>query len=102
MFAGLVFCGLHIAAWNFTFPTLAELTLWRIFACLALSAVVLAAVFIPFTVNIAAGEIGTAWCMIIFYAVARTYLLGAIFASLRWQPVAVYDNVNWTALLPHI
>lgn len=36
------------------------------------------------------------------YVVARAYLIVAIFASLRSQPVSVYDDLCWTVLLPHI
>ncbi|KAL4863464.1 hypothetical protein BDV12DRAFT_202069 [Aspergillus spectabilis] len=39
--AGLIFCGIHVAAWNFTFPTHAEKIAWRVLTLTALAMVFL-------------------------------------------------------------
>ncbi|KAL3433267.1 hypothetical protein BDV09DRAFT_186861 [Aspergillus tetrazonus] len=36
-FAALLFCGIHVAAWNFSFPTDAEAIAWRVFSLVALA-----------------------------------------------------------------
>lgn len=39
---------------------------------------------------------------VIFYALARTYLVVEVFVGLRQLPVSAYDTVNWSTFIPRL
>lgn len=108
----IVYGGIHLAAWNFSFPTAAEKWIWRSAAiALVVGPVVysldgllakverykgcgcLHAIRSPlFLLNI---------IPIMTYATARLYVLVESFISLRSPPAGTYQTVEWTKYIPH-
>ena len=107
----MIWGGVHLAARNFHFPSTAESTLWEV-------ASIGIIVFIPFC--------GIAWflflkledlfpmndvslpllvvavvLLLMFYALARTYIVVEAFISLREAPLGVYVTLNWLQSIPH-
>ncbi|KAL2831449.1 hypothetical protein BDW59DRAFT_140181 [Aspergillus cavernicola] len=124
--SGFIFCGIHVAAWNYAFPTNAEKIAWRVFALTSLAMVVLVYVIaqVPLTTRWLANRgvsppicmKGLAdpngkftwteiyvpiWCILI-YAFARFGLVALTLSSLRALPRDAYIAVDWLASIPHI
>ena len=122
----LVYFGIHLAGWNFTFPTSTERTLWRV-ASLQLLGVLLfylaiITIFTYYYNNIARAMFGKSvtsmlgiahicprWLIIvayypviIAYGTARTYILVEAFVSLRALPLGAYTSVDWADFIPHV
>ena len=107
------YAGLHITAWNISFPTEIERVLWR-----AVSLILLSSIIVWWCLDIAQslydkvqgtkGDAVPLWRLItgvviaIVYGLARAYLLVEAFVALRALPPSAYQSVNWTAVLPHI
>ena len=111
---GICFGAIHCIAWGFSFPTHAELLIWRI------SSVAITAV--PFYITLALfltkwladtdfddasdniGFIATFSFIpaLILYIVARVFTLALAFTSLRELPHGAFDTVHWTTLIPHV
>ncbi|KAI9811448.1 MAG: hypothetical protein M1827_005431 [Pycnora praestabilis] len=102
----LVFGGIHVAAWNFSFPTVAEQMLWRVSSILTLTLpllLVLEVIFVTVSkrlnfflikyINLPS---------LALYILVRLYLLVECFVSLRSVPARVYQDVNWSLYIPHI
>ena len=101
---GLVFGGIHCAAWNFQFPTEVEKWLWRA------SSLVL--IYVPLF-----GIWGYWWrkgrpdrakshafwlsFFNVFYAIVRTYLMVEYFIAFRAMQAGTYDTINWLLYLPN-
>jgi hypothetical protein len=118
---GLLFCALHLLAWNYDFSTPREVFLWRIFAAAGsgasgLSLLCLVPYFGSRHIKIGllgwhdTGEQNERYEHVLFlimflsgllYLAARFYLLFAIFYSLRSMPPRVYDTPNWVVYIPH-
>jgi hypothetical protein len=107
MGGGAAFSALHIAAWNWNFPTTIERSLWRISSLGATVACILVGSLLPFMGT------GSKWwqrMMVIFfimplwglYMIARGILLIQGFISLRSMPIEVYQDVTWTSYIPHV
>jgi hypothetical protein len=127
---GLVFTlsyfGLHLVAWNFTFPTSVESTLWR-----SASLILIGLLVFYFICNgilvMYAGRVGKVlfgketesifelynvapvWVryvvntpVLFLYAIARGYILLEGFIGLRALPLSVYKSVSWSGFIPHI
>jgi hypothetical protein len=107
--------GLHIAAWNFSFPSKNEQILWRVSALLIAGAFFLVILFVLFAwavslddwpedyydgvrflIGIAGGGLLAAYCL------ARLFIVLEAFISLRRLPLSAYDTPRWTTLLPHL
>jgi hypothetical protein len=119
--AGLLFCALHVLAWNYDFPTSKEVYHWRIFATAGTGASgLLLFCSVPYFGSRhiefkwlgwhATGELNRGWESILFpimllsgllYLAARLYLLFAIFYCLRSMPSRTYETVNWVVYIPH-
>ena len=111
---GVCFGAIHCIAWHFSFPTHAELSIWRI------STVVMTVVpfYIPLTLLLAkwledmdfdkaGGIIGSITFLSVFpagilYILARVFTLALAFTSLRDLPHGAFDTVHWTTFIPHI
>ena len=119
--------GIHLAAWNYIFPTKIESQLWRVAGLL--SAIVwLALVLIQVVITLVtkltgphklryqqhglvmvrglfclnlAGSI-VAGLLIYFSWIGRIYLIVEAFISLRHMPYGVYVMPSWLELLPHL
>ncbi|KAF8657423.1 hypothetical protein AX16_002220 [Volvariella volvacea WC 439] len=108
---GTLFGGIHLIGWNFQFPTLTELWLWRV------SSLILTVV--PLNLALTAGLfiiqdhlILRSICELFrylsfflcppLYFTARIILLFLSFFTLRALPDLAYQNVRWTSFIPHI
>jgi len=95
------FTGIHLAAWNYPFPSVAEVWMWR-------AAVLLLFVAGAVTVRIIELESHRAVLITISRVSLLVYLLCRImtvvlaFAALRHSPAEVYQRPNWTAYWGHI
>jgi hypothetical protein len=106
---GMLFSALHIAAWNWEFPSSTARELWRIFAIAAtgtgpvtiLVGLVIVALEGP---DLGIPEIFTV-CIVYFllfvYIASRIGLVVLIFYCFSSMPAGVYETVNWVQFLPH-
>ncbi|KAI2621195.1 squalene epoxidase-domain-containing protein [Hypoxylon sp. NC1633] len=121
----IVHAGVHIIGWNFDFPTYTELLLWRA-STIVLLAVMAVGGAVPvlstrewfdFTFNLLWIWVRDArrqtWVRrhlfnsvvdvaYIVYILARLIIFVEIFISFRSLPASAYDDVSWTAFLPHV
>ncbi|KAF8648136.1 hypothetical protein AX16_006386 [Volvariella volvacea WC 439] len=111
---GVIFGGIHLIGWNFSFLTITELWLWRA------SSLVLTIIpaFIPISwISIAdpshnwhveRGVVDKLFGFLVtrigtpLYVVARLIILFLAFFSLRDLPDSAYKNVKWSNFIPHI
>ena len=118
--------GIHLAGWNFTFPTRAEQILWRVSSLTLLGLLIFYLFAIAFgTVmasrlarwlfnnNDATTILGVAnllprWVaimvhspVVVIYALARSYIIVEGFSALRALPMSAYASVNWSNFVPH-
>ena len=104
---GVCFGAIHCISWGFSFPTHAELLIWRV-SCVAITAV---------PIYISLGLLLGAWLadMIgdtvlyfipisggVLYILARAVTLILAFTSLRDLPPGAYETVHWTTFIPHV
>ena len=104
---GVCFGAIHCIAWGFSFPTHAELLIWRV-SCVAIA---VAPIYIPlmigFAANIRGDIIGVIFSISIFpafilYILGRVFTLALAFTSLRDLPPGAFDTVHWTTFIPHV
>ena len=108
VFIDIAYGGIHLIAWSFHFPTIAERTLWRA-SSIVLVAVPLYFVFVLLVVGayderpwvIPLAKV-TASFGLVTYVVARLLLLSLAFSSLRKLGPKAYLEVDWTRYLPHL
>ena len=111
---GVCFGAIHCIAWSFSFPTRAELLMWRV------SSVTITAVpaytflmtsltfwLVNMDFDTAADIIGGIATLSIFpagmlYIVAWAVTLVLAFTSLRDLPPGAYNTVLWTTFIPHV
>lgn len=108
LFVALMYSGIHLAAWNFPFPTSAETKAWRICSVASISA---AASLIPFYLYSAyvpkkssvLSVLGLLDYVLSYlcYIIARIALMVLMLMSLRSLPTSCYDTVDWLSALPH-
>ena len=104
---GICFGAIHCIAWSFSFPTDAELLMWRI-SCVAITAVPVYFLLVFFlgaglNIDIASGIVAiTTLPILILYIIARAVTLVLAFISLRGLPLGAYETVHWTTFIPHI
>ena len=127
----LLYCGSHLSAWNFHFPTVVEMWMWRGACFILLCAPFL---FLHFKILLVNAELKNregndkSWrersamdktriilkygflflhwllaCLILekFFVFFRLYLLVESLASLRSPANGTYTTVQWTEYLPH-
>ena len=114
----LVYISIHLAAWDFPFPTPIEHLLWRIcaisvrvnswvyiFCCWPAplfiskehpSALELLKLFPRWLIR------SFMWSMIITYFPSRAFIIVEGFVSLRSQPAKIYASINWWSFVPHL
>jgi hypothetical protein len=100
-----VFGAVHIAAWNFVFPTPVESLLWKIAAILCTT---VGLVFVGFTslLGLAIDLLGDK-CLVLFcltpvsYVVCRLFLVVEIFRCLCFLPPSAY-TATWATNVPHV
>ncbi|OAK96041.1 hypothetical protein IQ06DRAFT_352285 [Phaeosphaeriaceae sp. SRC1lsM3a] len=103
---GIVTCvafgALHIAAWNFYFPSPTERLLWRISSVFC---TVLLSCIMPFArLNEASHSRfdGVMFVLFAVYILLRTYMFAEMFASLRAVPENVYQTPEWSQYFPFL
>ena len=108
---GVCFGAIHCISWGFSFPTHAELLMWRIL-CVAITAV---PIYITlgyfcaarlekmnldkFVMPVALISILPA---VVLYILARAITLVLAFTSLRGLPPGAYETIHWTTFIPHV
>ena len=109
--AGVCFGAIHCISWGFSFPTHAELLMWRV-SCVAITAVPIY-IFLGFCLGGLLGDMGlekfgdTVFDFFplsggLLYILARAVTLVLAFTSLRDLPHGAYETVHWTTLIPHV
>ena len=90
---GSVFNGIHIGAWDYSFPTRTESLLWRIATVAACVTVALMwiATFVPGKWSAVALSVFAA----IFYCLCRMHIMAEVFCSFRSAPAALYKTPRW-------
>jgi len=106
----MLFSALHVAAWNWEFPSSTVKELWRIFAIAAagtgLVTILMAIVVFTFDINMV-GLVGKVilvfflFSLPFVYVVSRMGLVVLIFYCFSSMPAGVYETVNWVQFLPH-
>ena len=102
---GMAFAALHLAAWNWEFPSIVESWLWRCAALAATAACIPVAVLLPL-LGVGAKPwqryvvLGFIYPLCGLYLLSRTILMVQVFVCFRSMPKGVYNNVEWTFFLP--
>ncbi|KAF5356516.1 hypothetical protein D9757_013527 [Collybiopsis confluens] len=111
MFIGTLFGSVHCAAWEFTFPSKLEQTLWRIMSlCITVIPMIIAiAIVIRTATTLLLWKsnrqfilFGIKRLMFPLYILARLIVLVMAFVLLRDLPDAAFEVVQWTTFIPHI
>ncbi|KAK3340634.1 LOW QUALITY PROTEIN: hypothetical protein B0H65DRAFT_510733 [Neurospora tetraspora] len=95
----VLFSGIHIAAWNCSFPSVAEAWVWR-GGSLALTVLGVCPSFIGVD-----GYTVMHWLSIIslvLYPLVRLTMLVVALMSFRKAPARLYESPSWTQYWPHI
>lgn len=123
----LAYFGIHLAGWNFHFPTHIELILWRI------SSLTLLGLLIFYLLTVTLGTFCAEYFSRVFfknneektilgvasllprsvaflmhfpvvaaYCVARGYIIVEGFVNLRALPGTAFESVNWPNFVPHL
>jgi hypothetical protein len=108
MFVGAVFGAIHCAAWNASFPSTAEMILWRTSAVLV--AVYPASLLIPHQLGeiLCPGHVHEHVPLVVqvvgisSYVAARLVLLVLAFSTLRAPAPEWFTAVDWTLHIPHL
>ena len=107
---GICFGAIHCIAWDFSFPTHAELLMWRV-SSVAITAVpvymplvaLLAIRLADMDFTIATRFIGISFLLAgLLYVIARVFTLVLALTSLRDLPPGAFDAVHWTTFIPHV
>lgn len=126
-FFALTYYGIHLAAWQFTFPTPVERILWRTTSLTLLGLLVLylfatafgtvmagwlaRSFFNNYEANtiLAVASLLPPWAaflvhspVILTYILARSYIIIEGFVSLRALPKSAFESVNWSNFVPHL
>ncbi|KAK1752040.1 hypothetical protein QBC47DRAFT_389503 [Echria macrotheca] len=110
---GMVFSAIHVAAWNWEFPSRLIQILWRTSTMAAFGASFLPFICMPIvyignrvdygllddTLNFSFVVLGSGLAGI--YVIARLLILFLTFYCFTAMPSSVYEKVGWTGYLPH-
>jgi hypothetical protein len=98
-----VFCAIHIAAWDYDFPTILESWLWRSFsiALFAISVLIYTLYLYRHSIN------GRFWgtlraFLAALYEPVRVYLIAESFLAFRSADPAIYTKVGWSSYWGHV
>ena len=117
----LVYGGIHLATWNFAFPSKTEHLLWKI-ACIDIMATVPTIVLCIrglFYLRYYLASLSRSFrrsnpdlhkylvCIVldalsVSYALSRIYIVVESFISLRRVPIGVYAALPWVQAIPHV
>lgn len=104
--SGLMFCAVHVAAWNFDFATQEEVMAWRICSVTTVGIAgvltVLGYAEIHFK-GITGGILVTMMVLLgLLYCLSRIALVALCLMALRSLPEGSFTQVNWLQILPHV
>ena len=97
-----MFGAVKVAVWNFAFPTVVEIWLWRASALFCISVPIL--LFIPLMIDRVRGDLAARvsyWfrlVVVMLYACVRLYMIVELFLSLRMIPGSACRSVQWSSL----
>jgi len=94
-----IFGGIHVGAWNFTFPTNIELISWRV-ASLHSTIFGLITFLLRVSADFTSCADGTFFILAFSYVIARLFILVETFRTLFYLPPLAYVS-TWTANIPH-
>ena len=105
---GVCFGAIHCIAWHFSFPTYAELLMWRI-SSVAIT-VVPVYILLMFYFGLLLVDSSLSGTVLVFgplsggilYILARAVTLILAFTSLGDLPPGAYETVHWTTFIPHV
>lgn len=122
----IAYFGIHLAGWNFTFPSRAELILWRVSSLTLLGLLVFYLFAVAFgtvmanrlakglfknhdaTTILGVANLLPRWVAVIthapiflIYSLARGYIMVEGFFALRALPTSTFASVNWSNFVPH-
>ncbi|CAO2654198.1 Nn.00g109310.m01.CDS01 [Neocucurbitaria sp. VM-36] len=118
----LIVGAIHLAAWNFHFPSGFERWAWRICSILITTIIPLSWLITAVLLRVASDRwwdgtednimlrkfqtmrwisMGIQGCALTVYGFARLYLLVEVFMGLRASPGGIYKTPEWTNFLPH-
>ena len=108
---GVCFGAIHCISWGFSFPTHAELLMWRVL-CVAITAVpIYMTLGLPLAFLLGKMHLHEFDTTVIsffpisggvLYILARAITLVLAFTSLRDLPPGAYETVHWTTFIPHV
>lgn len=104
---GMAFSALHLTAWNWVFPSIVEIYLWRSAALAATAACIPVAILLPL-LGVGAESwqrhvvLGFVYPLCGLYLLCRTILVVQVFLCFRAMPYGVYRTVDWTYFLPQL
>ncbi|KAK3348666.1 hypothetical protein B0T25DRAFT_457680 [Lasiosphaeria hispida] len=116
---GLFFSAVHLAAWNWQFPSPLIQTLWRWFATTALVTSLSPLYMVPLvmlTAGVRERWVGSyldwetpienitavvSLLMFAIYIISRLAVLALTFYCFRSMPVSTYERVEWVDFIPH-
>jgi hypothetical protein len=104
---GMAFSALHLAAWNWEFPTGTERYVWRVAALTATIATILVAILLPL-LGLGAKTWQKYTVLAFVYPICGVYLLCRgilivqVFICFRAMPAKIYEDVQWTYFLPRV
>jgi hypothetical protein len=97
----LLFGAVHVAAWDFHFPTATEQLLWRIASIGVTILPVLLVIGSSMCVDADGPQFGVLNIIYIgVYTISRLYMFVEMFVSLRAVPVSVYQTPQWSQYFP--
>jgi hypothetical protein len=97
------FGAIHLLAWNYAFPSVAEKWLWRICSLLIITVPCIFITMIQLPDSVVDRNPGSpAFTINVFiFVLARLYLLVEAFLVFRSVPSSVYEPVDWSAYFIH-
>lgn len=96
-----LFGGIHVAAWNFTFPTKVELILWRVASIYCTIILVLFLVLLVLLDRFEWFAAQTVKLVSSLYVLARVFMIVEMFRTLCFLPPDAYTS-TWATNIPHL
>ena len=103
---GILYGGVHLAAWNFQFPTQLESILWKVACFVAILTPASVEIALQITGILTATKCRLPWLafgpIVLIFLSSRMFLVVESFISLRHVPIGVYAEVPWVQSIPHV
>lgn len=123
----IAYFGIHLAGWNFTFPTRVEQNLWRVSSLTLLGVLIFYLFAVAFgtvmasrlarwllnnhdaTTILGVANLLPRWVAVlthspvfVIYGLARGYIIIEGLFALRALPMSAFASVNWSNFVPHL